>query len=371
MTLFRPVKNPILRACAWLVTLVMAIALVVSAYGGTVNPLVSPLGAVAAMFFPFVLVLSLLLLIINIIWFRKTAILSGLSLMACAGPILTYCPLNIFRPSMASIEKSHSQTIKVMTYNMLNLDDFTKGACSLDAGNPTVNFVLAERPDILLSQESEQLVTTKKNITPQQQQLLQQLYPYRHVNARGMGIHSRYPVEIERVEHNDRWLYDVERYKVYLPGDTVTIFNVHLQSLGLKDGAKAVYHEITSGVAEDMSTIRKSLIHKLTDAFRKRAIQAQVVRDVLDSVSGSVMVCGDFNDIPGCYALRTIEGNTLKDAYRQAGIGPAITYHADRFYFRIDHILYGGGRLKPLRVWRGDNPSSDHYPLIAIFEIEE
>jgi len=353
-----------------LVSVAAGVALIFSGYGGMINPQTSPTGAVAAMFFPMVLIATLIITVINAVWFRKAAIVSGVSLLVCAGPILTFCPLNLLRPSAESLSHWDKPTLKVMTYNMLNLDDFSQGACSLTDGNPTVNYLLMENPDIVVSQESRPLVTTDKNINENQQKRLQNRYPYRHINTRGMGIMSRYPVEVKRVEHSDRWMYDVEMYRVTLPSDTITIFNLHLQSLGLTRDDKAVYHDITNGVAEDMGTIRNSLIHKLTDAFRKRATQARVVREALDSVRGSVMVCGDFNDIPGCYAQRTIQGKTLCDAYRKAGLGPAITYHADRFFFRIDHILYGGGKLKPLRVWRGVNPSSDHYPLIAIFELQ-
>ena len=208
----------------------------------------------------------------------------------------------------------------------------------------------------------------KKNVTEDQCARLEAAYPYMHVNSRGMGIFSRFPVEVDLIRHEDQWLYDVNRYVVDLPGEKITIFNLHLQSLGLTAGDKELYHQLTSGNAEDVGVIRTSLISKLTSALRKRAIQAQVVRSAVDSTAGSVMVCGDFNDIPGCYAQRLILGDDLHDAYCEAGFGPAITYHADRFFFRIDHILYRGN-MKPLRSWVGSNPSSDHFPLIAWFEL--
>lgn len=93
-----------------------------------------------------------------------------------------------------------------------------------------------------------------------------------------------------------------------------------------------------------------------------------MVRQYVDSVSDPVLLCGDFNDIPGCYAYRVIAGGDMTDAYRAAASGPAITYHADRFYFRIDQMMCRGD-LTPLRVWRGTIPSSDHYPLIGYFAL--
>lgn len=367
----KPVKNKVLRVVAMLFSMVLGAALIFTAYGGRINPLETSLGAVAAMVFPFVLVVSLLALLVNSLWFRESAVVTVLSLIISWSGVLTYCPMHFFRPSEASIEEHRANVIKVMTYNMLNLDDFSNGFCRVGGGNPTLEYVLQQNPDIFLCQEGEPMLSeNKKNISSEQHARLLEQFPYRKLNKRGMGILSKYPFEEVAVEHEDRWLYDVVRYNLFIGQDTVAVFNLHLQSLGLTSDDKALYRELTSGEPENMGTIRASLINKLTGAFRKRVVQARVVRAAIDSISGSVIVCGDFNDIPGCYAQRVIQGEDLSDAYREAGFGPAITYHANRFFFRIDHILYRGP-FKPLRVWSGDNPSSDHFPLIAYFEMEQ
>lgn len=370
LRLFAPVKSRSLRIIALLLSMMIAGALLYSAYGGTINPLKAPYGAIAAMLFPFILILSMVWLVVTAVWFRAAAVLTALSLIASGGPILTYCPLHFFRPSVRSIEELHPRPLKVMSYNMLNLDDYSKGFCRIGAGNPTLAYVIEQNPDILVCQEGHFILSNEKNISPEQHDTIMARYPYTHFTNRGMGIMSRYPVTHVKVEHPDRWMYDVESYRVSLPSDTITIFNLHLQSLGLSRSDKALYQELTHGQPEDMATIKSALIEKLTEAFKQRALQAEIVRHAIDSVSGTVLVCGDFNDIPGCYAQRVIQGDDLRDAYRDAGLGPAITYHADRFFFRIDHILYGG-RLRPLRVWSGQHPSSDHYPIIAYFELSK
>lgn len=359
-----------MRAAALLLSLALSAAFVFSAYGGMMNPLKSSIGALAAMFFPIVLLMQLVALVINLIWFRASAVVTGIALLVCAAPIFTYCPLHPFRPSVKSIEKSPESIIKVMTYNMLNLDDFSKGFCRVGDGNPTVEYVLHEAPDILMCQEGNPILSeNEKNISPQQHGELMERYPFRHINSRGMGILSRFPVKTEKVEHPDQWLYDVYRYEVDVKGLKMVVFNLHLQSLGLTPDDKALYHDLTNAdPPENLRKIRTSLVGKLTAAFRQRARQAEFIRELIDKESGTLIVCGDFNDIPGCYAQRTIQGDDLHDAYRDAGCGPAITYHADRFFFRIDHILYRG-HLKPLRVWAGKNTSSDHYPLMGYFEL--
>lgn len=364
------VRNPFMRGLALIFTLLVAAALLFSAYGGCIDPARTCLGAIAAMVFPFVLIVSGILLLINLWLFRISAMVTFASLLACAGPILTFCPLNFFRPSVETIERDYRPYIKLMTYNMLNLDDFSNGSCRIGGGNPTLEYVLEQNPDIMVCQEGQPMLKAdKKNISASQHALLESRYPYRYLNQRGMGILSRYPFKVKPVEHPDRWSYDVALYEVELPADTLHLFNVHLQSLGLTDGDKALYHDLTSGDPHaDVTTYRSTLLAKLTSAFRNRAEQARMIREYIDSLKGTVVVCGDFNDIPGCYAVRTIEGKDLHDTYREAGLGPDITYHADRFYFRIDHILYRG-RLEPLRMWAGKNPSSDHYAMISYFRL--
>ena len=66
--------------------------------------------------------------------------------------------------------------------------------------------------------------------------------------------------------------------------------------------------------------------------------------------------------------IHKIRGD-LKDAYITNCFGPDITYHADKFLFRIDHILYGNG-LNPLDTKIDKSiKDSDHYPIITTFEV--
>lgn len=366
----RHITKHALTVASWAVTLAVSCGMLLSAFGGYIPPAVTCIGAIAAMLMPVMFALTLLVGIVNAIWFHKAAIVSAATMIICAAPMLEYCPLHLMRPSVEEIEQSDKPVLKLMTYNMLSLDDFSKGFCRVGDGNPTLEYVLRENPDILVFQEGEPILKENvKNISADQHRRLLQQYPHTYVNARGMGMLSRYPFEVTRIEHPDRWLYDVYRYDVALPDDTLHIFNLHLQSIGLTRGDKELYHELTNADPhKPMSTYRTTLIAKLNDAFRKRSIQASVVRKAIDEVTGTVVVCGDFNDVPGCYAERVISGKDLRSAYADAGLGPAITYHADRFFFRIDHVLYRG-RLRPLRAWSGNNISSDHYSLGVYFRL--
>lgn len=369
-----PVKNRPARLIVFIISAAVACATVFSAYGGMMDPMRSCIGAVAAMLFPVMLALSLLLLAVELIWFRWSAALTLLSLVVCAGPIDAFCPINLMRPSVDRIRESRAKVLKVMTYNVANFDDFSKsgfGIMPSDDVNPTLSCILRENPDICIIQEGRWLDTARvSQRNSDQLSETARKYPYRYINQRGMGLMSRYPFVVNRLEHADQWGYDVYRYDVTVPkAGTIHVFNLHLQSLGLTNDDKALYKRLTKGDSDvSFSMVKERLYGKLAAAFRQRARQAQFVRNAVNETTGPVMVCGDFNDIQGCYAQRVIMGGNMTDAYRSSGMGAAISFHTDRFFFRIDHILCNP-QLRPLRTWYDKNPSSDHYPLLSYIEI--
>ncbi|MCM1293217.1 MAG: endonuclease/exonuclease/phosphatase family protein [Bacteroides sp.] len=353
----------------------LASVTIFSAYGGCIDPLKTCVGAVAAMLFPAFLILTLVVLVVNLIWFRRQAIVNGVSLLVCAGPILTLCPLNLFRPSEKSLEESDKPLLKIMTFNTLNFETYVDKRDTYEisaSGNPTFEYILDQDADIVVCQESTDIATAELHgVTTRQHSMLMERYPYFDVTVRGMAILSKYPFDVVPVDFEDRYQLDLLRYDVHVGDRVLHLFSVHMQSIGLTSGDKEMYRELTEGESKSsMHEIRSTLLSKLNAAFRSRALQARDVKAAIEQVDGMTVLCGDFNDIPDSYACRTVESAGMTDAYREAGLGPCITYHADRLYFRIDHMFYRGP-LKAERVWRGECTSSDHYPMVAIFELEQ
>ena len=147
----------------------------------------------------------------------------------------------------------------------------------------------------------------------------------------------------------------------------MTLFNVHLQSIALTPDDRQLYMSLTRKPSEErLKQAKSQLLSKLCYGFKQRTVQAQILKEYIDTIGGNMIVCGDFNDVPGCYAIRTLEKAGLRDAYADAAFGPSITYHASRFYFRIDHSLYRGN-FEAVKCERGYVDSSDHYPLITTY----
>lgn len=350
---------------------IITIGMLTTAYSGSLHPSDFPKLAVFGMSYPIFLILQLIVVFGWLLFKRwKIAIVFALPFVLCAKAVFIFCPLNIIGNSVPDSEKKSE--FKLMTYNIRNFYDYFERPTD---HNLTVDNLLSVDADIVCMQEC-QTTTDDPTITQQQHIDVRDRYPYSNFKSYDVGILSKYPI----LSGTDlsKGHYAAAKYEVDIKGDTVTIFTVHLQSIGLNDEDKKLYREITSPkkASEKMDSVKNvigevkvQLYRKLKDAMQKRAEQAEYLRKELDKVKGRVILCGDFNDTPNSFAYRTIKGD-MTDAYVDCGFGPCITYNANRFYFRIDHVFYDG-KIEAVDVNRPKFDSSDHYPLVVDFVIKK
>lgn len=349
-----------------------------SGYGGIVNPTVSVFPALLAMTFPWWLICSLLLLVISLPAKRRMFLLPLLVLLASAGPILDYCPLNFFHSDDTSAYPP-DRTFTLMSYNVFALNDTQRDSTfykqngwkeAFEAGevNPTVSYILQQNPDMLALQELSHLGQIKSRLfTWAQVDSLIEKMPYDTLVPMG-GLLSRFPITQVNLRQPFSERQSYCGALVDIQGHPTLVISVHLQSIQLLPDDRKLYQDLTEGEGEhNIKQVKQQLLSKLSAAFRKRAVEAQCLREQIDSLNvENVIIAGDFNDINGCYAMREICGDDFRSAFNEAGFGPMITYHLDRFYFHIDHILYRG-KMKAVDFRRGNCPNSDHYPVMATF----
>lgn len=357
------------KVCGAVLTLLLAIVYIAAAYGGMVDPAEDTKYAILCLGYPLLLVLLVAVMILWLVlrqWL--IASIAVVALLVTAGPLTTYFPLNIGSPDLSQREAQNS--FKLLTYNVMNFDDFDG---TVHERNRTVQYILDTDADVVCLQEGSQEMrfTEIKVIRSILPELLER-YPYYTRGIDDMVLLSKYPFE-KCDDSVVRGREKVVSYNVHIGGQTVKIFNCHLQSIGLTMNDKEIYKQITeiNGLnhlepMEAVREVRSNLFSKLSAAFKARAEQARELRNLIDKSEGNVIVCGDFNDTPGSYSYRTVRGDDMRDAYLDCAFGPAITYHDNRFYFKIDHVLYRGN-LKAVDIERGRIDASDHYPLLATF----
>jgi endonuclease/exonuclease/phosphatase family metal-dependent hydrolase len=150
-------------------------------------------------------------------------------------------------------------------------------------------------------------------------------------------------------------------------GDTLRIMSTHLQSV--KFGRKE-YDEMEKISGPNQTAIKasKGVFAKIRRAYTNRSQQAQIVRNQVRASPYPVILTGDFNDVPNSYTYFTIKGN-LQDAFLKKGFGIGRTYSALSPTLRIDYIL-ASKKLRVCQFKKENKKLSDHYPLVADFEVK-
>lgn len=359
------VCTSLIRSLWTLLNIACGLCTLLAGYGGYINPDKFALAQLANMTFPGWIVLTLILLAVNLFIRKKLAWLSVAVLVACIGPILTISPLNFTSRSLSPDDES--RTFTLLTYNVYNFRD--NQGVNPEWGNRTLSYILSTDADIVCLQESSNLNGVGKKA---QRDSINSRYPYRlYSNRSGEVLLSKYHATEIDTPQPDWGSGSFCAYDVEVEGHEVTVVNCHLQSIGLTDDDKELYRELTdkelrNPSRNELSKVKNGIGTKLLAAFRIRAQQARYIKEFFATRKGNVILVGDFNDVPGSYAYRTIKSDGLKDAYSECAFGPTVTYNDNRFYFRIDQMLYRGD-LEAVRIKRGDLRSSDHYPLFATF----
>lgn len=355
----------VFRALGLISNIACAVLLFVSAYSGNISPQQSGFATILNMSFPLWILLNVINLAIDLLMWRWLAIVPVAAFAATIVPVLNFSPLNITSQGVKSNEKDLAFT--VLNYNVMDFID-NQDKYPNDC-NRTISYILSTDADIVCLQECEYLQPLAKyHVTESQIDSLKTRYPYRVIGHHGQATLSKYPFTNINLGLSRLYSGDITAHLVEMNNQTITLFNVHLRSLRFNQDDRDAYLEFTdinSSNDTDLSRLLP-LRDKLYQAAQHRARQANIIRAYLDQAGGNAIVCGDFNDVPNCYAIRTISGDSMNDAYAENAFGPTITFNANRFYFRIDHVLYSGS-LKAVDIERGDIPSSDHYPLLTTF----
>lgn len=364
--LSRPLR--LLRMLWLIITIAVAVITVISANSALFNPDTTTLPAMMSMGFPFLIVADVLLGLINLFISKRTAIVQWVAMMLSLPAIGNWWPAHPFRgtPEIRDGER----IVRFMSYNTFDFAD--NEDCYPDSTNRSASAIIHSGADIICLQEVGLLSDIPHRcLTDEQIDSINTVYPYFASEEEKMvSILSKYPMREIYLEQPESSHSGWQAAEVVIGADTLLVVSVHLQSFGLDDEDKELYHSITDGnVSRDMTDAGKIIYRKLAGAFRLRASQARLLRQQLDSLNYSnVLLSGDFNDIAGSYPMRTIKGNKMKSVFRSIATGPIITYHSNRFFFNIDHVLYQGC-INPILYRRGGIKSSDHYPVYVTFTL--
>lgn len=361
----------LLRALMLILSIVAALSLPVTGYAGMLSPLKhGGFYGILPLLFPVCMLVAAILLVLQLLWHWRGVIIVALGFAVTAVPAWQVCPLNIH---LGQHKTTDSQgTFSLLTYNVFNFSELRDSTDTKP--NRALAYILKRDADVVCLQEASNLHVNKHLfITTEQMTQLHNAYPY-IISGGNQVILSKFPVQpihlaVTKEDFDDA---DLAAYRLTLPGGKLlTLFNVHLQSFCLTADDRHLYTGLTQLKPAKVDDVRQQLVDKLKYANVERARQTQALLRFVRHYGGpDVIICGDFNDVPTCYALRSLEDAGFSSVYSKVGFGPMITYYRDRFKFCIDHVLYRGD-MKPLSLKRATLRASDHYPVYVRIQYEK
>lgn len=357
--------TPIIRLVLKIASGLLFLLTIVSAYGGHISPHIWAFPSILTLGFPYFALLTLIVLVAWAIfrrWIMACAAL--LTLLICSGPLLLISPMG----HKGSAAQDGYPKFSLITYNILHGDDVEGHS---DVINRSFQYILDSNADIVALQELYNFSKSEiKHLPEAMRDSLFKKYPYRITDGlNDLCLLSRYPARILKVTdkpYGSNYFY--EAYRINIGDRKLTVLNVHLASYQLTDGERNFVEQMKSirGARTSLAEFKGSIYNKLKQSFVNRANHAAEVREVISSIKGPLIICGDFNDVPASWAYYAVKDKDMKDAYTETNFGPVNTYNLHHFYFHIDQIFYRGD-IKALSVERGNIRSSDHYPLLATF----
>ncbi len=337
----------------------VVLLLLLTGYGHVFDPSKTPLLPLLSYGFPLVALANLVFVLYWLIRFKGWILLSLVGILLTWGAHRAWFPLNTGKET--SVEKN----VKVLTFNVMNLD-FVKDSDGSGL-HPVVTYIAESGADIVCMQEVGEGFVRHRLKNKQTKKALK-AYPY-VVSGASEGRYSvvclsKYPIlSKHRIDYESQSNSSF-RYDILVDADTLTVINNHLESNKLNPMEKDRYSKlITNTETEEITHVARMLGSKVGNATSIRAAQARAVADEIKQCTHPVIVCGDFNDVPGSYVYRTISKG-LRDVWVEQGRGWGHTFHESFFLFRIDYILHSPD-ITIVDVGLDKVKISDHYPLTA------
>jgi endonuclease/exonuclease/phosphatase family metal-dependent hydrolase len=174
-------------------------------------------------------------------------------------------------------------------------------------------------------------------------------------------IFSKYPiVKSGEISFGNNTLNKVIYADIKIKSDTVRIYNMHLQSMHIRED------ELIN--TEDFQLGFKQLVSNLKNGFIQRARQIRILKKELKACPHPIILCGDLNDLPYSYAYRELDAD-LNNGFTKAGNGFGFTFNGKLFFLRIDNQFFSRDLMIHSYRTHRDMKCSDHFPVSATYSL--
>lgn len=304
-----------------------------------------PSMSIFSLFVPFLVLGNILFLIYWLLQFKKTVFLPIVSLG------IAYFFIGSFFQFRAERPMPSSKDFSIMSFNVRLFNKY-QWSDDPSIGNQIVAFIQKTDPSVVCFQEFD--VSMKERFMS---------YPHAYISASDnskqavQAIFSKFPIVAKGLlpfanSTNAAIFVDLK-----IKGDTVRLYNVHLQSLRVKPEAAS----LEAGT-------RERLYKRLKVSFAKQQAQADIIASHKSDSPHKLIVAGDFNTNQFSSVYHTIKGD-LTDSFTSVGSGYGKTFDFKYFPMRIDFLLSDPGfeiayhKSFPLNL-------SDHFPVLVAYRLD-
>ncbi|WP_299274313.1 endonuclease/exonuclease/phosphatase family protein [uncultured Psychroserpens sp.] len=328
-----------LEKLIFIINSLMAFVLLLSYVLPYVEPKKFAFLSVLSLAVPFLIIINILFVIYWLLKVKKQLLVSLVVL------VLGYSYVFSLYKFSSSKNVDDRDNLSVMNYNvrLFNLFDWIDDP---DLKQNLSGFISEKQPDVLCMQEYRPDAAVELN----------GYFKYEKLSGQkvksGQAIFTKYPIinsgSIEFPNTSNNAIFaDIVRF-----GDTIRIYNVHLQSSGIDPNVE----ELTKEKSEN-------LVKRVSSTFKMQQSQTELFLKHKAKCHYQMIICGDFNNTAYSYVYKEIKGD-LKDAFEQAGNGFGRTFDFKFFPVRIDFVLVDKDfEINAFKTYEVNY--SDHFPIMA------
>lgn len=302
-----------------------------------ISPIKAPTLAVLSLIVPVLIFINVIFGVFWLAQFKRKFFLSTFVIILGFGHLSS-----LFQ--FSSKEIIQADDFSIMSYNVKMFNHYGWNPDESTA-DKTYDFINQNHPDILVLQE----FYDDPEISFE--------YSYRYVKTRskknkfGLAIFSNFPIISSGSLDLKNSANNIIYADLKMGQDTVRVYNIHLESFGLKTDQE--------NFGESDSD---KLLNRMKEAFRKQGYQAEQFLEHSSQWNGRSIVCGDFNNTAFSWVYKKIsEGR--QDAFKIAGSGTGKSFNYN-IPLRIDFILPDDNFDVNLYE-TFDVEYSDHFPILA------
>jgi len=344
----------------------LAILFVLAASAKYISPEIWIIPSYLALIFPYLFVVNIIFIIV---WFNRLSgklFVSLIVLFAGWGQFYS-----MFQVSFTK-KKKQQKELNVVSHN---LRAFGLNGPKFETTTGTKIFKYYKNIDADIFCFQEFFNTKNFKFSPKDSLIKATQTKYHHLeyvvhfrgNDFGLATFSKYPITNQGIVEMPQQGTNLCIFSdIKFGEEVIRVYNFHLASIHFREAEYKYIEEIDKKSQDEHIEAATSLSSLIGNAFKKRAVQSEIIKKHIENSPYPVIVCGDLNDTPNSYAYNTLKKD-LNDTYEKKGMFLGNTYNGKLPPLRIDFILTSPRfDVHTQHVEKVD--LSDHYPIFTTLQ---